>query len=117
MEYTRRERGSNPFVSVFWIEASSPSALETSCRYLAQRVGAVDTGACQDHIQLFFTWLSDREKASWILVLDSADDLLVWKPYLDQLLELKGGRIVFTSRNSAVAGELRGKDMKIVPLY
>jgi NB-ARC domain len=65
------------YSSIFWLNATSESALKTSLRRLAPQILAVETVGQLDDDQLWTQislWLSKLENARWLLIFDNYDD-------------------------------------------
>lgn len=65
------------YSSIFWLNATSKSALTTSLRRLASQILPVETVDQLDDDQLWIQislWLSKLENARWLLIFDNYDD-------------------------------------------
>jgi hypothetical protein len=66
-----------PYSSVFWMNATSESALKTSLRRLAPQILHGETANQLDDDQLWpqiSLWLSKLENSRWLLIFDNYDD-------------------------------------------
>jgi NB-ARC domain len=73
--YAKRHRSSYP--SVFWLNATSESTLNSSLRGVANRVLPPETVSKLDDDQLrvqVSNWLSELDNTRWLLILDNYDD-------------------------------------------
>lgn len=68
-------QGEHPEVSVFWVHASNTERFRQAFAYIAQKCqipGYDDPNT--DMLQLVKTWLEKRERGSWLMIIDNADD-------------------------------------------
>ena len=75
IRYTKRHHTS--YSSVFWVNATSESALRTSLRRLAPQILPGETVNQLDDNQLraqISLWLSKLENSHWLLIFDNYDD-------------------------------------------
>jgi hypothetical protein len=75
IRYAKRHYAS--YLSVFWVNATSESALRTSLRRLAPQILPGETVNQLDDDQLWAQislWLSKLENSRWLLIFDNHDD-------------------------------------------
>ncbi|KAJ5827894.1 hypothetical protein N7447_004657 [Penicillium robsamsonii] len=124
IEYCYRLRDLSPKTWVFWVHASNAARFEQSFRDIADQAkipGRQDPTA--NIFQLVESWLRDRKRVKWLLVLDNVDDdgflrqpstmgqlgppigqtSTSIKPLLEHLPRSPNGSIIITSRNKEVA--------------
>ena len=124
IEYCYRLRDRSPNTWVFWVHASNAARFEQSFRDIADQAkipGRQDPTA--NLFQLVESWLRDRKRAKWLLILDNVDDdgflrqpssigqqglqighpNAATKPLLEFLPRSPNGSIIVTSRNKEAA--------------
>ncbi|CAI7653282.1 unnamed protein product, partial [Penicillium glandicola] len=123
IEYCYQLRDRSPNTWVFWVHASNAARFEQSFRDIADQAkipGRQDPTA--NIFQLVESWLRDRKREKWLLILDNVDDdtflrqpstigqqgqiddpNAATKPLLDFLPQSPNGSIIITSRNKEVA--------------
>ncbi|KAJ6109292.1 hypothetical protein N7486_001526 [Penicillium sp. IBT 16267x] len=124
IEYCYQLRDQSPKTWVFWVYASNAARFEQSFRDIADQAkipGRQDPTA--NIFQLVESWLRDRKRVKWLLILDNVDDdgflrqpstigqqgLQIGqtntsiKPLLDFIPRSPNGSIIITSRNKEVA--------------
>lgn len=64
-----------PDMSVFWVHANSAERFGQAYSSIAQECGIPDCDDPQaDKLKLVKTWLENRDRSPWLMVIDSADD-------------------------------------------
>ena len=117
IEYGHRIHREFPDTWIFWVDAETPTKIEQGYRTIANAVrisGRNDKDA--DIMKLVYDWLQDASKASWVLILDNADDKDVFsspppsslhsqtgKQMRDFLPQSSNGNILITSRSRDAA--------------
>ncbi|KAJ5397813.1 hypothetical protein N7509_005926 [Penicillium cosmopolitanum] len=127
IEYCYRLRDQSPNTWVFWVHASNAARFEQSFRDIAEQAkipGRQDPTA--NIFQLVESWLQDRKRVKWLLILDNVDDdgflhqpstigqqgLQIGqtntptKPLLEYIPRSPSGSIIITSRNKEVASKI-----------
>lgn len=76
IEYCYRLHARNPTSNVFWVHAASLGQFDRSYKNIARKLSLPGWDDLDRNVhQIVFDWLSDAEHGSWLMVLDSADDL------------------------------------------
>ncbi|KAL9624965.1 MAG: hypothetical protein Q9160_001012 [Pyrenula sp. 1 TL-2023] len=122
IEMVYQTRLEKPEVSIFWIQAVGQLTLEKDMLEIGKKLripGIEDSKA--DIKSLVKLRLSDLSSGRWLLILDNADDELIWarsldvsddKPKLtDYLPRAANGSILITTRSRRVANDLAGKEV------
>ncbi|KAJ6042987.1 FabD/lysophospholipase-like protein [Penicillium canescens] len=100
--------------AVSWIPVNSLANLQTAYRKVAQNLGLSgwdEIGV--DILEIVRTYLSDEAIGPWLLILDNADDLELWrspltseagaKRLMDYMPRSRHGAIIWTTRDRKVA--------------
>ncbi|GLA05338.1 hypothetical protein AnigIFM60653_005817 [Aspergillus niger] len=130
-EYAYRSQQHMPWLSVFWIYASSISRYRRSYQDLADRLdlpGKDDPAV--DIVELVSDWLTDEENGPWLMILDNVknvglsqetglpvlleDDVTEKIPFFSLSPEAKHGSLLVTSRNLEAAMSIVGSAENIV---
>lgn len=98
------------------MHAGTTQRFEEAYRTIAERLGLLQRyGADADILRLVRNWLCDQANGRWLMVLDNADDGLVFfanadrrEPLAAFVPQTENGSILVTSRSSAVAERLTG---------
>ena len=132
IEYCYRFHRQNPTSNVFWIHAASLAQLDQGYRNIARTLSLpgwdeLDLNA----FQAVFDWLSDTEHGSWLMVLDSADNLNLFfiksskdgkqdtKPQMSRFVPRSSlGTVIITTRDKRVAERLadRQPPVQVLPM-
>ncbi|RDH30904.1 ankyrin [Aspergillus welwitschiae] len=131
LEYAYRSQQHMPWLSVFWIYASSISRYRRSYQDLADRLdlpGKDDPAI--DIVELVSDWLTDEENGPWLMILDNVknvglsqetglpvlleDDVTEKIPIFSLSPEAKHGSLLVTSRNLEAAMSIVGSAENIV---
>ncbi|KAK3192040.1 hypothetical protein K4F52_002085 [Lecanicillium sp. MT-2017a] len=120
IEVAHETQYSHPERSVFWVHGSTKAAFEESYRSLADRLALPRRHDPKVNIlTLVRDWLQRDDVASWLLILDNADDLDVFfshkeeLPIASYLPKTINGKVLVTSRNLNVAEKLTGSHKAI----
>ena len=110
--YAKRYRSS--YSSIFWLNASSKTALLTSLRRLACNILPVTGGRLDDDIMVvqISIWLSNLENLRWLLIFDNYDDPHEFdiREYFPSVAQ---GSIIITTRQP---GQVNGEKIKLQSL-
>jgi hypothetical protein len=105
-------------VSIFFIRAATREGFSESYMRLASKVGiGLSTETCGDNLRAVTNWLEDRSNGRWLMILDNADDIDLFKPgsgVSDYLPHSDHGSILITSRHKKVCNELAGFNSSIL---
>lgn len=99
--------------SIFWVSAASVTLFENAYRAIGQALGLQDVANNKGDIKLSVKEALERSPDSWVLVIDSADDVDVLfgdgpGSSLSQYLPFsRNGSILFTTRNREVSIRLK----------
>src|SRR6267378_6415769 len=117
LEIAYQIRDKKPEFSIFWIPATSVEKIEQAYMGIGERLGLQDVTpadmkkAVKDH-------LSSEKTGPWLLIIDNADDINIWKtsdgssPALKTYIpRSKYGFVLFTTRNQQVATSLVGPEV------
>ncbi|KAK5327659.1 hypothetical protein LTR93_003045 [Exophiala xenobiotica] len=123
MEVAYRARELRPDCSIFWVQATNSLSFEKD--YLAIGTlmgipGLEQNGA--DVKSLVCRYLSQDSAREWLLILDDADDPILWaekdpsttdtsSPLIEYLPKSRTGSILVTTRSRRVASHLAGKNV------
>nr|POF14119.1 nephrocystin-3 [Quercus suber] len=107
-----------PDVAVFWIPALSAETFEQAYRGIAELLGLpITANGHGDVKELVRQHLNAWTRGRWLLIVDNADDMNVLgggdgkDGFLKHLPTSDSGRIIFTTRNRAVAQALVRNDV------
>ena len=101
---------------MFWVHLSNPARLEQGYRDIADAVeipNRKDPKA--DIFQLVSSWLRDKNRRKWIMVLDNADDAAVVSKISPYLPQSPNGSVLITTRSRNAVIELV-EDSEIIPV-
>ncbi|RDW85279.1 hypothetical protein BP6252_02869 [Coleophoma cylindrospora] len=129
IEYSYRLRAKDPSIWVFWVYAASFDRIEQCFRSIAVVLavpGCDDPKA--DIFALVSRWLKDAGNGKWLMILDNADDINVFRQtlsrqdvspsqensVLDCIPQVTHGAVLITSRDTRVAYQLCGSHDKII---
>ncbi|KAF2787966.1 TPR-like protein [Melanomma pulvis-pyrius CBS 109.77] len=140
-EYAHRVRDTSPSTWVFWVYADSLASFEDDYKRIAEKVGIVGWNDKDANIaKLVHTWFTNEANGNWILIIDNADDLDVFKatpshsvtasnetgrtapstvptPQLQDFIpSSRNGSILITSRNRDVAFHFTCSYPQILPV-
>ena len=136
IEYAWQQRRKNPFLSLFWVSATTPARFVQCFESIASTVGipgAEDPKA--DILKLTADWLQNAASGPWLMILDNADNS---EDFFDQrqrflakgtsesaikthvlsnyLPQVGNGSILITSRDEATGHRLCGQRKQIIHL-
>ncbi|KIX06336.1 uncharacterized protein Z518_04312 [Rhinocladiella mackenziei CBS 650.93] len=122
LELAYQIRSKHPEYSIFWIEAVEQLTVEKSMLEIGKRLGIPGIEDEKADIKsLFKQRLSRSPLEKWLLILDNADDELLWgKPtgpmssavtLVEYLPKTTHGSIIVTTRTRQVASFLAGKEV------
>ena len=79
IEFCYKFRDDNPKAHVFWVYASTGARLEQAYQAIAKTLSIPDwNNAKVDAVQLVSDWLADEDNEQWLLVIDNADDTMMF---------------------------------------
>jgi NB-ARC domain len=110
ISYAKQRRDS--YSSIFWLNATSEAALNSSLRIVANRILLPATVGKLDDDQLrieVLNWLSELENLRWLLILDNHDDPDGYK-IQEYFPFVAHGSIIITTR---LPDRLTGKKIKV----
>lgn len=127
IEYCYRFHVQNPTSNVFWIHAASLAQLDQGYKNIARRLSLPGWDELDlNTFQAVFDWLSDTEHGSWLMVLDSADDLDLFfaksskdvkddvKPQMSRFVPRSSlGTVMITTRDKRVAERLADRQAPV----
>jgi tetratricopeptide (TPR) repeat protein len=123
LEAMYRRKTVMPASSAFWVNGSSYNNFSDSYMRIAQRMNIPGwNNEKSDILKLVFDWLQSDESGEWAMVLDDADNSLIYTldPYnssqasLISLLPFReGSAILITTRDKMVAQRLNSSIMSI----
>ncbi|GAA88079.1 hypothetical protein AKAW_06193 [Aspergillus luchuensis IFO 4308] len=131
LEYAYRSPQHVPWLSVFWVNASSISRYRRSYQDIANSLDlpGKDEPAV-DIVELVLEWLADEENGPWLVILDNVinvgvsqetglpvlleDDVTETIPIFPSFREAKHGSLLVTSRNLEAAISIVGSAENIV---
>ncbi|KAK5194614.1 hypothetical protein LTR99_003117 [Exophiala xenobiotica] len=123
MEVAYRRRDSRPECSIFWVQATDPSSFERDYLAIGRLMGIPgleQNGA--DVKSLVCRHLGQESAGEWLLILDNADDPILWadedpsttdtsSSLIEHLPKSRKGSILVTTRSRRVASHLAGKNV------
>ncbi len=134
IEYAYDTLEKNPKVSVFWVHASSAERFRQSYKAIADRMSIVGRESESVNIlNLVSKWLKDVQNGPWLLVLDGADEIDMFRPshtsdarihqgtelgssLLNYLPQSAHGSILITSRDRNTAYRVVGDTQRMLPV-
>ena len=132
IEYCYRFHRQNPTSNVFWIHAANLAQLDQGYRNIARKLSLPGWDELDlNTFRAVFDWLSDTEHGSWLMVLDSADDLDLFftksskgvkqdtKPQMSRFIPRSSlGTVIITTRDKRVAERLadRQAPVQVLPM-
>ncbi|KAH8696322.1 hypothetical protein BGW36DRAFT_417527, partial [Talaromyces proteolyticus] len=110
-------RASNPEFSIFWIPAMNIKSIEQAYFDISEHLGL--QGVSQTDVRpRVKTYLSSQNAGPWLLIIDNADDLEIWKSsagssagFRSFLPHSDRGFILVTTRNRQLATLLAGPEV------
>jgi hypothetical protein len=110
---TYAKRYSSSYSSIFWLNASSKTALLTSLRRLAREI-LPEAGGQLDDMMLtqVSVWLSNLENRRWLLIFDNYDDLDQFN-ITEYFPSVAQGSIIITTRQP---DGVSGTKIKVRPI-
>ncbi|QKX59475.1 uncharacterized protein TRUGW13939_06609 [Talaromyces rugulosus] len=110
-------RTSNPEISIFWIPAINTESIDQAYIEISEHLGL--QGVSQTDVKpRVKTYLSSQNAGPWLLIIDNADDMEIWKSSSSSPSGLKSflpfndcGFILFTTRNRQLATLLVGPEV------
>jgi tetratricopeptide (TPR) repeat protein len=109
-------RASNPEFSIFWIPAIDIESIERAYYEISEHLGlqGVSPTDVKPRVK---TYLSSQNAGPWLLIIDNADDIEMWK-FSPSSSEIKSflphsecGFVLFTTRNQQLATLLVGPEV------
>lgn len=132
IEYCYRFHERNPTSNVFWIHAASLAQLDRGYKDIARKLSLPGWDELDlNTFQAVFDWLSDTDHGSWLIVLDSADDLDLFfmkspkdvthdvKPQMSRFIPRSSlGTVMITTKDKRVAERLadRQAPVQVLPM-
>lgn len=129
IEYCYRFRKNHPHAHIVWVHASTRQRFGQAYRNIAQKLEIPGWNDPKiDTLHLVLEWFNEVDNGSWLIVLDSADDLEIFfkkptsnatdsectSPLKDYLPQNPNGSILLTTRDERLAQRLAGRHASII---
>ncbi|KAH6694334.1 hypothetical protein BKA61DRAFT_647691 [Leptodontidium sp. MPI-SDFR-AT-0119] len=134
IEYSYRLRAKDPQVWVFWVYAGTAERFEQAYRSIAIELdlpGSDDPKT--DVLGLFSRWLSDIDNGRWLMILDNADDIDIFRqmqgegsqtgsgtqhavPISSYIPQTTTGSVLLTTRDRRAASWLSTGYTSVIPV-